>query len=216
MRALELPAPSTALPTGPDAAPGSFFISGTIHRPYRLGQQVTSEDLSEEVDDGSVVGRKFGGGGLRKSTGGKGPGAGPGSGSRGSVSLADLVDAGVLIAGRGKITCAYKGQTVAATLTEDGCIEYQGKKYQSATAFSIFFKRTITPSKQGDDGWKSVLYDGKPLEHYRKILQEQKKARGETSGAATPIGSGGIDDGYAHEGRPSSAPGDVTAMVINE
>ena len=25
-----------------------------------------------------------------------------------------------------------------------------------------------TPNKQGDDGWKSVLYEGQPLEMYRR------------------------------------------------
>ena len=30
-----------------------------------------------------------------------------------------------------------------------------------------------TPKKQGDDGWKSTLYEGRPLENYRrKYLQE--------------------------------------------
>ena len=30
-----------------------------------------------------------------------------------------------------------------------------------------------TPNKQGDDGWKSTLYDGQPLENYRrKYFQE--------------------------------------------
>lgn len=138
-----------------------------------------------------TVGRKFGGGGAKKAS----ASGGPGSGYRGSVSLVDLVESGVLLAGRGKITCSYKGQTVAATLTEDGCIEYQGRRYQSATAFSIHFKRTITPSKQGDDGWKSVLYDGRPLEHYRKVLQEQRKARGDVGGGGD--GGGGADGAMA-------------------
>ncbi|KAG7674157.1 hypothetical protein KSW81_005993 [Nannochloris sp. 'desiccata'] len=192
MSVLDLPPPTATLPVGHESVAGSssFFISGTIHRPYRLGQKITADDLAEEMEETpTTIGRKFGGGGgIRKSTGGSG--SGPGSGFRGSVSLVDLVESGVLVAGRGKITCSYKGQTVAATLTEDGSIEYQGRKYQSATAFSIFFKRTITPSKQGDDGWKSVFYDGRPLEHYRKILQEQKKARGELT-KATPGGNGG-------------------------
>lgn len=48
-----------------------------------------------------------------------------------------------------------------------------GKKFGSATAFSIHCKRMQTPNKQGDDGWKSTLYDGQPLENYRrKYLQE--------------------------------------------
>ena len=142
MSVLDLPSPSTTLPVGHESVDGSsFFISGTIHRPYRLGQKITPDDLSEEMEDApTTIGRKFGGGaGGRKAL--AGASGGPGSGFRGSVSLADLVESGVLVAGRGKITCSYKGQTVAATLTDDGSIEYQGRKYQSATAFSIFIYR---------------------------------------------------------------------------
>lgn len=32
-----------------------------------------------------------------------------------------------------------------------------------------------TPNKQGDDGWKSVLYEGQPLEMYRKRLAATKQ-----------------------------------------
>lgn len=50
---------------------------------------------------------------------------------------------------------------------------HAGKKFGSATAFSIHCKRMQTPNKQGDDGWKSTLYDGQPLETYRrKYFQE--------------------------------------------
>jgi hypothetical protein len=38
----------------------------------------------------------------------------------------------------------------------------------SATAFSIHCKRQLTPNKQGDDGWKSVQYEGQPLEYFRR------------------------------------------------
>lgn len=48
-----------------------------------------------------------------------------------------------------------------------------GKKFGSATAFSIHCKRMQTPGKQGDDGWKSTLYEGQPLDIYRrKYFQE--------------------------------------------
>ena len=39
-----------------------------------------------------------------------------------------------------------------------------GVKYHSATSFSIHVKRQQTPGKQGDDGWKSVLYEGAIVE----------------------------------------------------
>lgn len=104
--------------------------------------------------------------------------------------MKDLVDAGVLIPGKNKVTCVYKGMTAVATLAEDGAIEYQGKRYNSATAFSIHYKRQITPSKQGDDGWKSVCYDGRPLEHYRKIYLQQLSASMRASQQGNSAGNG--------------------------
>lgn len=182
MVALELPEPTLTLPT---AQSSSAFVSGTLHRLYQMGQPVTQEDLMDEVEDGVVtVGRKLGGSGQRK--GGSSGGMGGGS-SRGTVSLADLVSSGILVPGRGRITCTYKGTVATASLMEDGSIEHQGRRYQSATAFSIGYKRTMNPGKQGDDGWKSVCYDGKPLDYYRKIYQEMAR------NSSVPI-----SDNYAH------------------
>ena len=35
---------------------------------------------------------------------------------------------------------------------------HAGKRFQSATSFSIHCKRQQTPNKQGDDGWKVPLH----------------------------------------------------------
>lgn len=45
-----------------------------------------------------------------------------------------------------------------------------GQQFGSATSFSIHCKRQQTPNKQGDDGWKSVMYEGQPLETFRKTF----------------------------------------------
>lgn len=45
---------------------------------------------------------------------------------------------------------------------------HAGKKFNSATAFSMHCKRLQTPGKQGDDGWKSVQYEGTQLDVYRR------------------------------------------------
>ena len=86
------------------------------------------------------------------------------------VSLADLIHAGLLTPGEGVLSVAYKGSTHRASLLADGTIRHDGKVYNSASAFSIHVKRLITPDKQGDDGWKSVLYAGKPLDSYRCVV----------------------------------------------
>ena len=51
----------------------------------------------------------------------------PGKRGRGGTTLKDLVDAGILAAGRNKITVVYKGITYAASLQSDGLIAYQGR-----------------------------------------------------------------------------------------
>ena len=48
------------------------------------------------------------------------------------------------------------------------------------TSFSIHCKRMQSPNKQGDDGWKSVLYEGQPLELYRRRYSS-KPRRGSAS-----------------------------------
>jgi hypothetical protein len=213
---LPIPVPSATLPTGPDDAAGPF-VSGTVHKCLRLGQRLSAADLVDDMesDDGPVtVGRKFGGthAAVRRQalSGSAGPGAG--TGVRGGASLWDLVEAGVLVPGRGKISVAYKGASTTATLTDDGCIEYQGRKYQSATAFSIHFKRTITPSKQGDDGWKSVLYDGRPLEHFRHVHSVQLRQAALAAAKADEGGAPG-EEGAPPAAAPPAAPAAAAAAA---
>ena len=43
-----------------------------------------------------------------------------------------------------------------------------GKQFNSPTAFSMHCKRLQAPQKQGDDGWKSVLYEGTQLDVFRR------------------------------------------------
>jgi hypothetical protein len=160
--------PEPAIPSG--APNESFYISGSVHQPYSLGERVTVEEITELGQQiPQSVGKRIG------------RSAGPltiaidssKNSGRASISLLQLIEKGILKPGPDQISCSYKGQTAVANLTEDGCIEYEGRQYQSATSFSITFKRTITPSKQGDDGWKSVMYGGKPLEYYRRSYRKR-------------------------------------------
>lgn len=118
---------------------------------------------------------------------------------RGTITLRDLVDGGILSPGRSNMSVTYKGITYTAGLQRDGLIQWQGgplhfavlaflrkspypghhcladKKFNSATAFSIHVKRLQTPNKQGDDGWKSVLYEGTQLDNFRRKYQAAAK-----------------------------------------
>ena len=49
-----------------------------------------------------------------------------GSGKGGGVTLFDLLDAGLLAAGRGNLSVSYKGVGYAADLAADGSILYLG------------------------------------------------------------------------------------------
>ena len=67
---------------------------------------------------------------------------------------------------------------------------HAGKSFQSATSFSIHCKRMQTPGKQGDDGWKSVLYEGQPLELYRRRYSARPRAAQPRRGSAASAPSG--------------------------
>eukprot|EP00216_Chloropicon_sp_CCMP2111_P006702 CAMPEP_0198237362 /NCGR_PEP_ID=MMETSP1446-20131203/3216_1 /TAXON_ID=1461542 ORGANISM="Unidentified sp, Strain CCMP2111" /NCGR_SAMPLE_ID=MMETSP1446 /ASSEMBLY_ACC=CAM_ASM_001112 /LENGTH=661 /DNA_ID=CAMNT_0043919495 /DNA_START=268 /DNA_END=2250 /DNA_ORIENTATION=- len=86
--------------------------------------------------------------------------------SRG-VSLSELMREGYVDAGEGVFSCTYKEQTFTAELRESGVIRFEGNTFESPSAWSIFVKRKLNPGKKADDGWKSVMYAGKKLEHYK-------------------------------------------------
>lgn len=48
-----------------------------------------------------------------------------------------------------------------------------GKRYVSPTAFTVAVKRQAPAGRQGNDGWRSVLYEGAPLERVRKAYASQ-------------------------------------------
>lgn len=85
-----------------------------------------------------------------------------------AVSLCNLITAGLLVPGADVLSVSYKGSTHHASLTPGGAIEWNGRAYSSASAFSIAVKRLATPDKQGDDGWKSVFYRERPLDELRQ------------------------------------------------
>eukprot|EP00803_Ostreobium_quekettii_P001865 evm.model.scf_333.3 EVM.evm.TU.scf_333.3 scf_333:44572-47481(-) len=94
---------------------------------------------------------------------------------RGPLQLKDLIESRVLTPGRNKVTVQYKGMVYTASLGKDGAILFEGRKFQAASAFSVHVKRLLTPNKQGDDGWKSVHIDGRPLEDWREDYFQKHK-----------------------------------------
>lgn len=71
---------------------------------------------------------------------------------------------------------AASGRAWHAYQAPDGSVLLTGMEFSSATAFSIHCKRLQTPSKLGDDGWKSVLYEGTPLDAFRRKFEAGRNA----------------------------------------
>ena len=91
-----------------------------------------------------------------------------------------LVEEGVLQPGIGVLSVEYNGMLQVADLTPDGIIRCHvaGSDviFGSPSAFSIHFKRLANPTRQADDGWKTVKYLGKSLERYRDMLPSIREA----------------------------------------
>ena len=49
---------------------------------------------------------------------------------------------------------------------------FEGKTFRSPSAFSVYVKRKVNPTRKADDGWTSVKYGVNMLSHYRGMLQE--------------------------------------------
>ena len=60
--------------------------------------------------------------------------------------------------------------------------------FDAPSAFSVHVKRFQTPSKLGDDGWRSVHVDGVTLEEWRHRYQERADAGGAGGGAQRQAG----------------------------
>lgn len=88
----------------------------------------------------------------------------------GYITLKKLIDAGLLEPGENNLRCEYKGVTSIGTLTLEGRILWEGLAFESPSAWSIHLKRLVTPGRKADDGWKTIRYEGKLLEHFKLQL----------------------------------------------
>lgn len=55
--------------------------------------------------------------------------------------------------------------------------------FESPSAFSIFLKRLINPSRKADDGWKTVKYNGRFLEQFKLELARRRFGGQEEGGS---------------------------------
>lgn len=98
-------------------------------------------------------------------------------GCGGAISVKVLIDEGILAPGDGVLSVEYKGMVRIADLLEDGRIRVdidgESMVFDSPSAFSIYLKRLVNPTRKADDGWKSVKYKGTLLEKFKVELAKQ-------------------------------------------
>src|SRR4051812_9453663 len=68
------------------------------------------------------------------------------------VSLAQLVEAGVVKAGR-KITASYKGKDVSGSIMKDGRVKVEGEIYESLSTAGRAVMRKAGNDKPAVNGW---------------------------------------------------------------
>ncbi|KAL3138447.1 hypothetical protein ABBQ32_006237 [Trebouxia sp. C0010 RCD-2024] len=96
----------------------------------------------------------------------------------GGITLKLLIDEGILFPGENVLTVEYKSNITYGSLAECGRIKctIAGTEltFESPSAFSIYLKRLINPARKADDGWKTVKFEGKFLEHYKLELARRR------------------------------------------
>ncbi|VEN36622.1 unnamed protein product [Callosobruchus maculatus] len=94
-----------------------------------------------------------------------------------SITLQNLLSAGILEPGPGAMTIEYLGQKFVGDLLEDGKIKSQETDivFASPSAWAIACKRFINPDKKSGCGWASVKYKGKKLDAYKNVWYKKKK-----------------------------------------
>lgn len=71
------------------------------------------------------------------------------------------------------------GRHVSSGVNSCYCMQHNGEllTFESPSAFSIFFKRLVNPARKADDGWKTVRFRGKFLDHYKMEFARQRAGK---------------------------------------
>nr|XP_023029889.1 MPN domain-containing protein-like [Leptinotarsa decemlineata]XP_023029890.1 MPN domain-containing protein-like [Leptinotarsa decemlineata] len=98
-----------------------------------------------------------------------------------TITLQNLLSAGILEPGPGAMTIEYLGQKFIGDLLQDGKIRSQETDiiFASPSAWAIACKRFINPDKKSGCGWASVKYRGKKLDAYKNVWYKKKKEEDE-------------------------------------
>ena len=110
------------------------------------------------------------------------------------VTLAHLIDAGLLLPGPGALSTSYeeaKTKTrvdARGDLLPDGSIDWNGVNYVSVSAFSLAVKRSVNPGRKADDGWKCVRFRDEILDAVKR-RHEATRRDGDDDAPVKPGGA---------------------------
>ncbi|XP_020623158.1 MPN domain-containing protein-like [Orbicella faveolata] len=106
------------------------------------------------------------------------------------VTLGMLLDDGVMEPGEKCLSIDYLGQKFVADLQSDGRIRWPeaNQVFNSPSAWAIYCKRLVNPSKKSGCGWASVKYKGKKLDQF-KTTWFRKQNPPSSSHGETPTSS---------------------------
>ncbi|EDO44817.1 predicted protein, partial [Nematostella vectensis] len=95
------------------------------------------------------------------------------------VTLAMLMEDGIMQPGEKLLSIDYLGQKFQADLLPDGKIKWPeaNKVFNSPSAWAIYCKKLVNPSKKSGCGWASVKYKGRKLDQYKSTWFRKQRAQ---------------------------------------
>jgi len=100
-------------------------------------------------------------------------------GKSGKLTLSTLLNEGLIEAGEGVLSIEYLGQTFKGDLLGVGKIRSQetGLVFNNPSAWAIYCKKIVNPSKKSGCGWASVKYKGRKMDHFKTQWTKMKGQR---------------------------------------
>ena len=100
-------------------------------------------------------------------------------GKSGKLTLSTLLQEGMIEAGEGVLSIEYLGQTFKGDLLGAGKIRSQetGLVFNNPSAWAIYCKKIVNPSKKSGCGWASVKYKGRKMDHFKTQWTKMKSQR---------------------------------------
>ena len=91
-------------------------------------------------------------------------------------------------AGSGVMSIDYLGQTFKGDLLPNGQIKSQetGLFFKNPSAWAIYCKKIVNPSKKSGCGWASVKYKGRKMDHFKAVWSSKMKAAKLTESVQRP------------------------------